>query len=187
MYRSWRRKVVVGHNGERRTADEHWYAGVGGPIRKEEWSKSWGKKSAKTAASGASGLRPDQVKAAPAELTAVWCALYSACVELKIVPTQWRKAVVVPIPKKAGVTTLSALRPLKLLEITKKAVMCILKDRLTEVLEREGRFDNAQHGFRRKGNTHTAAIRLVDLAEEARRLELDMHVLFLDIKKRMTL
>ena len=183
VYRWWRRKVGRDKDGKSRTtADEAWYAGVDRPITAADWHAYWNKKSAKTA-SGASGLRPDQVKAAPEELTPVWCALYSASVALKIVPAQWRQAIVVPIPKKAGATALKELRPLKLLEITKKAVMSIIKDRITEVLEREGLFDNAQHGFRRGRSTHTAAIRLVDLAEEARRLGMDLHVLLVDIKK----
>ena len=168
--------------GRERQVEEEWYGGVLDPITMEEWQTYWGGKSRFTSP-GTSGLRPDLMRAAPEVVQECYVALYSECLRLKVVPSQWKRSVVVPIPKKPGATSLNDLRPLKLLEVTRKAVLGIVKTRIKEVLEREGVLHPAQHGFRSGRSTATAAMTLLNAVEEARFLRRDLHVLCLDIRK----
>jgi hypothetical protein len=91
--------------------------------------------------------------------------------------------VVVPIPKKVGATDLADLRPLKLLEVSRKGALGIFKDRIRVVLEERGILHAAQHGFRKGFSTATAAMILLNAAEEAGRYGKELHVLCLGIRK----
>ena len=168
--------------GRERQVEEDWYGGVLEPITMAEWQTYWGGKSRFTSP-GTSGVRPDLMRAAPEVVQEYYVELYSACLRLKVVPSQWKRSIVVPIPKKPGATSLNDLRPLKLLEVTRKAVLGIVKARIKDVLEREGVLHPAQHGFRSGRSTATAAMALLNAVEEARFLRRDLHVLCLDIRK----
>ncbi|MFZ9959842.1 MAG: RNA-directed DNA polymerase, partial [Candidatus Limnocylindrus sp.] len=102
---------------------------------------------------------------------------------LLVQPRGWSEEIVVPIPKAAGVLELGAMRPLKLLEVTKKAVMGILKARMRTEMEAAGVLSSRQCGFRQGYSCHIAALRLVALLEGARRDKSECHVVALDIAK----
>ena len=142
----------------------------------------WGQKSGRTSA-GHSGVRPDMVKAASPLVHEHMLALYNPILTLKAIPDQWRRSTVVPIPKKPGAVGLGDLRPLKLLEITRKAILSIVKSRLRAVLDSEDVLHPAQHGFRSDHMTATAAMLLLNQIEEARFLRKDLHILCIDIRK----
>jgi hypothetical protein len=164
------------------TAQEGWFREVLGEITEVEWDNYWGGKGRFTSA-GDSGLRPDLVKSAPRGVHARFRQLYSLCLGMKIIPEQWRKSIVVPIPKKPGATALGDLRPLKLLEITRKAAMGIFKDRLRVVIDEHGLLHFAQHAFLRGKGTDSAAMLLLNATEEAVRYKKELHLLCLDIRK----
>ena len=123
------------------------------------------------------------MKNTPDNLIGLLCTLYSACLNLTIVPEAWRKAWVIPIPKQAGAKELRLLRPLKLLEVTRKAVLGILKERIKEEVEALCLLSSIQNGFRTGRNTATAAMQLALAYEHAAHLGRDLHVLGLDIRK----
>jgi hypothetical protein len=177
-----RKQVPVGEAGVLQDIPEKWYQGVLQPISMEDWQGYWRKKARFTSA-GRSGIRPDMVKGAPESLQEWMCRLYSTCFQLKTFPDQWRESTVVPIPKKPGATALGELRPLKLLEVTRKAAMGIMKGRLKKVMEGHTILHPGQHGFRSDRHTATAAMTLLNAAENARFLKTDLHVLCLDIRK----
>ena len=166
----------------REPVQEEWYDGVMGDIQLEEWERYWGKKGRYTSA-GRTGVRPDMLKAAPKHVHEVLVALYNVCLKLKAFPLQWKERTVVPIPKKPGAVGLGDLRPLKLLEITRKAVMGIIKDRVKRVMEERGVLHSSQHGFRARRHTATAAMTLLTMVEDARLFTRDLHVLCVDIRK----
>ena len=168
--------------GGARVVREEWYDGILDEITLEEWNRYWREKTSFTSA-GRSGIRPDMIKAAPELIQVRLIEMYNACLRLKTVPDQWRRSTVVPIPKKPGAVELGDLRPLKLLEVTRKAVLGIVKNRLRDVFEEQNVLHPAQHGFRQGRQTATAALTLLNLVEEARFLTRDIHVLCLDIRK----
>lgn len=171
------RKVVGGL-----ALETGWHGDWLGPITAREWQEHWASR-ARASSAGASGAGVDIWKEAPEHFHEAACALYSACLRLLVQPRGWSTEVVVPIPKEAGALELGAMRPLKLLEVTKKAVMAVVKRRMRAELEAAGVLSNRQCGFRQGYSCHTAALRLLALLEGARRDKAECHVVALDIAK----
>ena len=152
-------------------------------ITLEEWLDYWRNKSRRTSP-GASGVGPDLWKEAPEWIQDMARRLYSACMKLKIMPDQWRVEIICPVSKSGSpVCRTDDLRPIKLLEVTKKCVMKIIKERLREVLEDSGILDEAQHGFRPERGTQSAAVQVMAMYERAERNRQPITGIFLDIKK----
>ena len=122
-------------------------------------------------------------KEASADYNAAACRLYSACLRLCVQPESWKLETIIPIPKKAGAAALTQLRPLKLLEVAKKAVQAILKRRMATELEAKEVLNDIQCGFRPGMSCHTAALRMQALFEDAQRHHRELHVVLLDIEK----
>ncbi len=99
------------------------------PIDLGEWTHYWGSKGWGKSP-GRSGVGSSLLKAAPREVHEMLLRPYNACLRLKVTPSAWRKELVSPIPKQAGVDRVDLLRPIKLLEVTRKAVGGIVKDRV---------------------------------------------------------
>ncbi len=159
-----------------------WHADWLGRISAGEWKKVVHSR-AKTASPGASGVGPDMWQAAPEWLHDHARAFYSALMRLCIMPRQWRREVLVPIPKKPGERRIDQLRPLKLLEVSRKLVMGVVKDRMRAQVEGAGLLGPNQFGFRSGRSCHAAATRVMSIIEIARRDGADVHAVFLDIKK----
>ena len=111
------------------------------------------------------------------------CRLYSACLRLCVQPDSWKLETIIPIPNKSGTATLTQLRPLKLLEVSKKAVQAILKRRMAAELEARNVLSDIQCGFRPGMSCHTAALRMQALFEDSQRHHRELHVVLLDIEK----
>ncbi len=136
-------------------------------ITLEEWQDYWRNKSRRTSP-GPSGIGPDLWKKAPDWIQEMARRLYSACMRLKIMPDQWRVEIICPVSKSGSpVCRTDDLRPIKLLEVSKKCVMKIIKERLCEVLEDSGILDEAQHGFRPGRGTQSAAVQVMAMYERA--------------------
>lgn len=172
-----RRKEVAGA-----TMAPGWHTDWLRSISMEEWRWHWAGRR-RTSAPGPSGVGPDVWKEAPPVLHDLAIRLYSACLALCVQPDSWKRETIVPIPKKAGATSLNQLRPLKLLEVTKKAVLAIVKRRMATELEAKGVLDDVQCGFRPGFSCATAAIRMQALFESSRRHHRELHVVLLDIEK----
>jgi hypothetical protein len=69
------------------------------------------------------------------------------------------------------------------MEVAKKAVLSIVKDRLRAVLEPSGILDEAQHGFKASRGPPPAGISVMALYERAERNRQPLTGIFLDIKK----
>ncbi len=92
--------------------------------------------------------------------------------------------IVCPVSKSGSpVCRTDDLRPIKLLEVAKKAVLSIVKDRLRAVLEPSGILNEAQHGFKAYRGPPTAGISVMALYERAERNRQPLTGIFLDIKK----
>jgi hypothetical protein len=152
-------------------------------IGLEEWvkywsSKGWGK------SPGRSGVGSSLLKAAPREIHLALLRLYNACLALKVVPETWRKELISPIPKQPGADRVDLLRPIKLLEVTRKAVCGIIKDRVRAAVEGAKVLDQRQHGGRSGGFSTFSAVASVTRAfEDAIARRLDLHLLSVDIRK----
>ena len=63
------------------------------------------------------------------------------------VPTQWKEATVVPIPKQGDLTSVSNYRPISFLPVPGKVLEKLIHTQLTSQLEKAGVFVKNQHGF----------------------------------------
>ncbi len=96
-------------------------------ITPDEWKRFWSGKGRRISP-GASGVDPDLWKEAPDWANEWGRRLYSACLRLKIVPDQRLVEIVCPVSKSGSpVCRTDDLRPIKLLEVAKKAVLSIVK------------------------------------------------------------
>ena len=77
------------------------------------------------------------------------------------------------------------MRPIKLLEVTRKAVCCgIVKDRVRAAVEGAKILDYRQPGGRSGGfSTYSAVTSVVSAFEDAITRRLDMHLMSVDIRK----
>ena len=103
---------------------------------------------------------------------------------LKVTPSAWRKELVSPIPKQAGADRVDLLRPIKLLEVTRKAVCGIVKERVRAAVEGAKILDYRQHGGRSGGFlTYSAVTSVAQAFEDAIARRLDLHLISVDIRK----
>ena len=76
------------------------------------------------------------------------------------------------------------LRPIKLLEVTRKAVCGIIKDRVRDAVEGAKILDYRQHGGRSGGfSTYSAVTSVARVFEDAITRRLDLHLMSVDIRK----
>ena len=84
------------------------------------------------------------------------CALWKD----KMVPGWWRHRWLIPLPNKPENPTLDELRPIVLLEVTRKCWTGLIIAAIMEQVERQRVLSEAQHGFRRKRSTHTVNLQI---------------------------
>lgn len=128
---------------------------------------------------GPSGLRMELFKPLNRWIAGPLAKFFQRCYELGLVPTAWCRARIVPIPKKAGASTIKDYRPISLTEVVRKIFeRCLIGQLIDEI----GHADYAQGGFEpHKGTREQVAC----LNETFRLRELDGQppcVAFLDIK-----
>ncbi|GMH39822.1 hypothetical protein BSKO_07726 [Bryopsis sp. KO-2023] len=83
--------------------------------------------------------------------------LFNCCLRHGYHPVRWRRALVVPIPKKPGHNNdVSKLRPISLLNTSSKWFERILGARLAKFAETQGLWSDNQFGFRKHRSTNLA-------------------------------
>ena len=70
-----------------------------------------------------------------------------------VTPPMWEWEVVCPIPKVAGCADIDKMRPIKLLEVLKKAVSGTVKERYMRGLRKLGVMRGAQYAYQRRLGT----------------------------------
>ena len=81
-------------------------------------------------------------------------SLYNSILDGHDIPTEWRRVVIVPIPKPGrNHATMEGYRPISLLNCNRKILERIILDRMEWWLEKNNKFDPYQFGFRKKRGT----------------------------------
>lgn len=102
-------------------------------------------------APGASGLPNELIREAPMEmLERIW-DLFRECWELGMVPEEWTRAIIHPVPKKGDLSQISNHRPISLTENLRKLFEKCLMRPITAILDHQ--MDVAQGGFRARRST----------------------------------
>jgi len=127
-------------------AEEGKFIGVMDRISRNEWRRYWREKK-KHSAPGKSGLTVAQVALLHEDGMEGLRALANCIIQTGCMGAQMCREILIPIPKDPNNPARERLRPLKLQEVLKKAVMGILMRRLTDRLLKLGLLDTAQYGF----------------------------------------
>jgi len=99
-------------------------------------------------APGPDGFLPKVMREVASGLAPHLSRVFRRSLETGEVPTDWRRADVVPIPKKGPEDTAGNFRPVSLTSVPGKVLESVLKTRIARHLEENGLLLNSQHGFR---------------------------------------
>ena len=116
-------------------------------------------------------------------LTPYLLPLLSASLRLQSIPSEWRSAVVVAVPKPgADASVPKGYRPISLLSCLSKALESIVTARLTHLLETSSALSETQFGFRRTRSPDLALWSFVSAASGALQTRQKTIMLALDIQ-----
>ena len=84
--------------------------------------------------------------------------MFNLSLDTSLFPTEWKKALIVPIPKTGDLTLVKNFRPISLLPLPGKILEKLVHSQLSEHLESNFLLMESQHGFRRGHSTvHSVA------------------------------
>ena len=125
---------------------------------------------------GASGLCYDILKIAPFQVLEVISDFFKLIITLGRVPSRWKTALIVPVPKKGDLNLIQNYRPISLTEPLRKLLEhCLLKFINTKI----GPSFLTQGGFR---TNHCCNDMIIVLQEAALKFKSNLHTAFLDIR-----
>jgi hypothetical protein len=135
-------------------------------------------------APGPDGIRPILLKNLPESALQALTNIYNNCMISLYVPTAWKTAYTIMIPKPGkSPNDPKSYRPISLLNITGKIFERILTNRLNLVLESNNLLPPEQFGFRAQRSTHNPIVELqTDITKHANLAECTVGV-FLDIER----
>ena len=82
-------------------------------------------------ATGSDSIAPRVLKAWAEQLAYIFCIIFYVCFSTNTVPTTWKTACVVPIPKRPVISSMNDLRPVALtsavMKVCERVVLCKLE------------------------------------------------------------
>ena len=166
------------HQG--RACPEHEYAATMTDIDRETWNRKL-KKKKKNTAPGENGIRVDHIVAAPDALQDVLRGLCNIAIRAKQPLDEWYTELVNKVPKDIGITKIDRLRPLKFLDVVRKLVVGIIKDRMCAVWIQNGLLSEEQYAFIADRNITTPAITRRLMMEDAQSRQRPLVLLDIDL------
>ena len=110
--------------------------------------------------------------------------LLNECLRREDIPTGWKKGVVVPIPKTAEFTgNLDQLRPITLLESTRKVFSAVMTRRLQQAIEQHPVLRGFNLGFRANRQAADLAFAIQGLCEASHTAGQPIDLLSLDVRR----
>ena len=133
--------------------------------------------------SGLPNLSTRFVKDALLTLNEQFTHLVNVSLREETIPSQWKKATVVPIPKVGNPQEVTNYRPISLLPTPGKIMEKIVHDQMTHYLEDNGLLTEDQFGFRRGRSTTLAITQLLNSIHTGLNRKMSTVALFVDFKK----
>ena len=121
-----------------------------------------------TTVGGVSGLTYAMMKAFPPDVTAHVVHAINALFLARNTPNFWRWRWLCPKPKVTTNVTLADLRPLVLVEVTRKIAVAVVIRRIQHIWAKHDLLLHTQHAFCARHGTDTALIQLIHAMSEAR-------------------
>jgi hypothetical protein len=97
-------------------------------------------------AGGRTGIRNELIKYCAESISRTLCLFFNLCAQSGFIPTSWKIARIVPIPKKEKAKEIADHRPISLTEILRKIFERLILPQINVYIERK--IDIAQGGFR---------------------------------------
>jgi len=117
---------------------------------------------------------PEVVRAAYVAIRTMWQSGH--------IPDMWKWRWLVPIPKGAN-SDIGNLRPIMLLEVTRKAWASLIMSKIRSALIRHGVLSPAQHAFLPGRSVETASVQVRNVVEAAPHLRQDLYISSWDIRR----
>ena len=92
------------------------------------------------------------------QLSTVLTTIFRVSMITGVVPEQWRRAIIVPIPKKKLNTTANDYRPISITSAVCRLLERVIKDALVQHMVNNNLFTPAQHGFMAKRSIETCML-----------------------------
>lgn len=121
----------------------------------------------KSNATGLDGISIDEVRKGLPVLLPIIEHLFHFSLSHGVFPSQWKKSVVLPLPKIKSPIVCNDYRPISILCALSKCLEKLAADQISNYLEQRNLFDPYQSAYRRGHSTHTALIRVVDYCRHA--------------------
>ena len=105
-------------------------------------------------ATGPDNTAPRVLKACAEQLAYIFCIIFNACFSTNTVPTTWKPAYTVPIPKRPVISSMNDLRPVTLtsavMKVCERVVLCKLEKLVKDYI------DPLQFAYRKNRSTDGA-------------------------------
>ena len=109
--------------------------------------------------------------------------MYNLSIRTAKFPDTWKRALVVPIPKKGNLTKVQNYRPISLLPLPGKIMEKLVHQLLSSYLENNSLLAKVQHGFRRDHSTVHSIAQLTNYVNRKMDNRLLTLAVFIDFKK----
>eukprot|EP01034_Spumella_vulgaris_P028247 gene28247-35072_t len=136
----------------------------------------------KQSAPGVTGCTYAMMKAWPPQAMKMAHKALSTMWNTKEIPQWWKWRWLVPVPKKKD-PSLADLRPLTLVEATRKIWSRLIIMKITRAWDNNDLLNPAQHGFRNKMSTMTATLQYINALEDAKETGRPIHRSSWDMSK----
>ena len=169
------------------------------PVTKDQWKNNenledepclpplkpeieWAIKSLKDGKSpGCDSIQAEMIKASGEEGLDVYYRLCTKIWETGQWPTDWRRAIFIPLPKKGDLKLCSNYRTISLISHASKILLKVIMKRIENKLEEE--VSNTQAGFRKNRGTRDHIFNLKMIIQKYREVNTDLHTCFIDYSK----
>ena len=158
------------------------YEGCDRKIEDDEWLTYW-KRKRKGSAPAESKFSVDMMKALPERISLDILRVVNMIWMKRLVIEQWTNELMLLVAKVPGNSSLHKIRPLRLLEIMRKAIFGITRKRVQKVWEDTQILNTNQYGFRGGRSTRHPLLNLCLVLEHARLKKKELHIVFQDIRR----
>lgn len=135
-------------------------------------------------APGADNITAAMLKELPKKGIVLLTYIFNAVLRIKHVPSCWKEAKIIMIPKVDKSAELpSSYRPISLLSIKSKLFEKLLLNRLMPIVEKKSLIPDLQFGFRKKHSTVEQVHRMVAVIDEALEKKEFCAAIFIDVRQ----